>query len=94
MLIHSIIKANDSLTSKYLNTIAKKHDDARTLYQELIKQGFVQPHYALYSNIVQDAISNKAKAEYRAGYFSRNDYEDLKRKTDKFIAMVKEKLQL
>jgi len=94
MLIHSIIKANDSLTSKYLNTVAKKHDDARILYQELIKKGFVQPQYASYSNIVQDAISNKAKAEYRAGYFSKNDYEEFKRKTDKFIAMVKENLQV
>ena len=92
MLIHSIIKANDSLTSKYLNTVAKKHDDARILYQELIKKGFVQPQYASYSNIVQDAISNKAKAEYRAGYFSKNDYEEFKRKTDKFIVMVKETL--
>ena len=34
MLIHSIIKANDSLTLKFLNTTAKRHDDARRLCQE------------------------------------------------------------
>ena len=80
MLIHSIIKANDALTMKFLNTTAKRHDDARILFQELIKRKFIKAEYSSYKDIIQEAINNKAKAEYRAGYFSKNDFDDFLRK--------------
>ena len=90
MAIHSIIKANDALTYKFMNITAKRHDDARRLFEDLIKKNFVKSEYSNYKQIIQDAISNKAKAEYRAAFFSRNDFESMKRKADKFIKMVEE----
>ena len=88
MLIHSIIKANDSVTVKFLNTTARRHDEARKLFEELIKRNFIKAEYSNYKDIIQDAINNKAKAEYRASFFSKNDFEDMLRKAEKFLKMV------
>ena len=38
MLAHSIIKANDALTAKFLGVTAKRHDEARHLFEGLIKK--------------------------------------------------------
>lgn len=90
MAIHAIIKANDALTFKFMDITARRHDDARRLFEDLIKKNFVKAKYAGYSQIIQDAINNKAKAEYRIAFFSKNDFEDVKRKAEKFLKMVEE----
>lgn len=46
--------------------------------------------YANYSNIIQDAINEKAKAEYRGAFFSKSDFEEMERKAEKFIKMAGE----
>ncbi len=88
MAIHGIIKANDSLSMKFLNRTAKRHDEARMLFEQLVKENKISAQYATYKNIIQDAISNKAQAEYRVAYFSRSNAEELIRKAEKFIRMV------
>lgn len=88
MAIHTIIKANDSLCVKFFTKIAKHHDEARYLFEQLITGNKISPVYASYKNIIQDAISLKAKAEYRVAYFSKADAEIMIRKAEKFIAMV------
>ncbi|MBI2522898.1 HEPN domain-containing protein [Candidatus Woesearchaeota archaeon] len=90
MAIHSIIKANDALTFKFMNITAKRHDDARRLFEDLIKKNFVKAEYTNYKNIIQDAITNKAKAEYRGAFFSKNDFENMERKAEKFLNMAEE----
>ena len=90
MLIHAIIEANDSLTHKFLNVTARRHDDARRLFEDLIKKNLVKAKYSNYKQIIQDAINNKAKAEYRGAYFSKKDFEEIKREAEKFIRMVEE----
>jgi len=90
MAIHAIIKSNDALTFKFMNITAKRHEDARRLYEDLIKKNFVKSEYSNYKQIIQDAINEKAKAEYRGAFFSKNDFEEMKRKTEKFIKMVEE----
>ncbi len=87
MLIHSIIKANDALTFKFMNTTARRHDDARRLFEDLIKKDFIKSEYANYKQIIQDAITNKAKAEYRGAFFSKRDFDKMKRNAEKFIKM-------
>lgn len=88
MIIHAIIKANDALTFKYLNTTARRHDEARRLFEDLIKRNLIKPEYAKYNQIIQDAINDKAKSEYRVSSFSKNDFDDIKRKAKKFIKMA------
>ena len=90
MAIHAIIKANDALTFKFMNITAKRHDDARRLFEDIIKRNFVKAEYSNYKEIIQDAINNKAKAEYRGALFSKNDSDTMIRKADKFIKMVQE----
>ena len=88
MTIHAIIKANDALTYKYFSNVAKKHDDAPRLFDDVIKREPKLEPYANYKRYITEAITNKAKADYRASYFSKADYEGMKRNTEKFIKMV------
>ena len=90
MSIHSIIKANDALTFKFMNVMARRHDDARRLFEDLIKKNFIKSEYANYKQIIQDAINDKSKAEYRGTFFSKNDFEIMTRKAEKFIKMARE----
>jgi len=93
MAIHSILKANDALTMKFLGMTARRHDDARRLYEDLIKKNYIKAKYADYKQVIQDAINNKAKAEYRGAFFSKNDFESMKRDADKFLKMAEEVLK-
>ena len=90
MVIHAIIKANDALTIKFMNITAKRHDDARRLFEDLLKKNFIKSEYSNYRQTIQEAINNKAKAEYRGVFFSKNDFETLYRKAEKFLKMVEE----
>ena len=90
MAIHSILKANDALTLKFLGMTARRHDDARRLYEDLIKKNFVRAIYSGYKQIIQEAISSKAKAEYRGAFFSKSDFESMKRDAEKFLKMAGE----
>ena len=90
MVVHAVIKANDALTVKFMQKTARRHDEARMLFEELIKKGAIKPEYSKHKQTIQDAISQKARAEYRISYFSKKDYEDLRRNADKFIKMVSE----
>lgn len=88
MLVHSVIKTNDALTYKFFKTTAHRHDDARRLFEDIIHKNLIKQEYALYAQTIQDAINAKAHAEYRGSYFSKNDFEDLRRKAEKFIGLV------
>ena len=89
MAVHAIIKANDALTFKFLNVTARRHDDARRLFEDLIKKNVMKSEFAEYKHIIQEAITNKAKAEYRGTFFGKQDFEGFRRKAEKFIKMVK-----
>ncbi len=88
MCIHAIIKANDALTIKFLNVTAKRHDDARRLFEELIKRNVIKSEHAPYKQIIQEAINHKSDAEYKGSFFSKNDFERISDKAEKFIKMV------
>lgn len=88
MAIHAIIKANDALTVKFFDKIARHHDEAKSLFGELVTKNKIDSLYASYKNIIQEAISQKAKAEYRVAYFSKADAESMIRKAEKFVKMV------
>lgn len=88
MTIHAIIKANDSLTLKFMNITARRHDDARRLFEDLINKNFVKAEYSNYKQTIQEAINNKSEAEYKGTYFSKADFEDMERKAEKFLKMV------
>ena len=88
MLVHAILKANDALTTKFLQKTARKHDEARKFFNEMIEEKRLEAQYAHYDQVIQDAIRNKSKAEYKVSFFSKNSYEDFARKAEKFVEMV------
>lgn len=88
MAVHAILKANDALTYKFLTATAKRHDDAPRLFEDLIKKNLIKAEYANYRSILHEAIGNKAKAEYRGSYFSKNDFDSMRRNAEKFIKMA------
>ena len=92
MLVHAIIKANDALVYKFINMTPRRHDDARKLFEDLKRKSLIKPEHTLFDQVIQEAINNKAKAEYRIAFFSKSDYENLERKTVKFIRMAEEYL--
>ena len=60
----------------------------RILFEELYKKNLIKSEYSNSKQIIQNAINSKAKAEYRAAYFSRADFEMLQRKAEKFIQIA------
>lgn len=88
MLVHAILKANDALTTKFLKKTAKKHDDAKDLFDDMIKNKDINAQYASYKSTIQEAINNKSKAEYKVSFFSKKSYTDFERKAEKFLQMV------
>ena len=90
MLVHSVIKANDALTFKFLNTTARRHDDARRLFEDLVRRNYIKSEFSSYKDIIQEAINNKSNAEYRVIFFSKNDFESFKRKAEKFLRMTEQ----
>jgi len=50
----------------------------------------IKAEYASYNLILQDVISAKAKADYRGGFFSKKEFEEMKRKAEKFMKMAQE----
>lgn len=90
MAVHAIIKANDALTFKFMNVTARRHDDARRLFEDMVKKHFVKANHANYKHIIQEAINNKAKAEYRGGFFSKKDFQEMLKKAERFVRMAEE----
>ncbi len=89
MAVHAILKANDALTLRFLSTTARRHDDARRLFEEMVRAHHIRPAYADSSNLIQDAINDKARAEYRGGVFSKRDSDRLLAKAERFLAMAR-----
>lgn len=66
MCVHAIIRANDSLTIKYLKKKAFRHDEAPELFSILIKEGIISPNMAyLKKEILIPAVSIKSGVDYR-----------------------------
>lgn len=90
MLIHGIIKANDALAYKFYRKTPKKHDEARKLFETLIREKHIKESHAVYSNTIQEAINIKARVEYKGNYVSSNDFEIMSKKAERFIKMCEE----
>ena len=93
MLVRTILKANDALTAKFLQKTARKHDEAIKFFDEIIKEKHIEAEYAHYNQTIQEAISNKSKAEYKVSFFSKNSYTDLERKAEKFLEMAEKHIK-
>ena len=89
-LHRAIIKSNDALTYKFLNQTARRHDEARKLFEEIIHINFIKSEYSRYKETIQTTINQKAKAEYRGAFFSKTEAEEMNRKAERFLKAVEE----
>lgn len=92
--IHSIIRANDALTIKFLGKRALRHDDAPKLFLELVRENKIQAQYAnLRKSVLFPAIQLKSKADYKGIITSKRDATNWISKAERFLRSVKECLK-
>ena len=87
--IHSLIRANDALTLKYLRRRAARHEQAITLFQELIRQNKIPPEESKVGDILVKAIYEKSDYDYRGEYASKADAEKWIYEAKKFLVMAR-----
>lgn len=93
MTIHSIIKANDALTIKFLKKRARKHDEAMSLFLQLIRENKIPSKFSNLRNMLTESIQLKSKADYKGVEMSKSDAEKWVRKAEKFLNSAKESLK-
>ncbi|MDI6708896.1 MAG: HEPN domain-containing protein [Candidatus Thermoplasmatota archaeon] len=87
--IHSIIKANDALTIKYLGETAHRHDDAPELFQKLIVRNKIPSEEASYREIIMRAAREKSKFNYKGTPASKANAKVWLNDAGKFLKMTK-----
>lgn len=88
MAIHAAIKASDSLTTRFLGRVAKRHEDVPALFLELVRRNYLPSEEARHRDTLAEAIREKSAADYNAEFFSKQDAEGMIRKVEKFIEMA------
>lgn len=92
--IHSIIKANDALTMKFLSKRAIKHQEAAELFLRLVRENKIPSRFSdLRKSILEPAIQTKSKADYKGLRASKTDAEKWTRLAERFFNMAVESLQ-
>ena len=91
MTIHSIIKANDALTVKFMNKRAIRHDEAPELFRQLVQFNKIPAKFSeLRLSVLAPAIQTKSKADYKGFEASKSDAERWIRNANKFLSAVKD----
>lgn len=91
---HSIIRANDALTLRFLKRRAMRHDDAVRLFRDLVGLNKIPSKFAdMGSTIIIPAVQTKSKADYKGIEVSKAEAERWLRRAQKFIECVKECLK-
>jgi len=72
MCVHSIIRANDALTNRYLFETARSHEDAPRLFLKLIENAKIDRKYKnLALEIIAPAIRIKSLVDYRGAIITQ-----------------------
>jgi len=87
--IHSIIRANDALSTRFLNRHALRHDQAPKLFLELIQSNKIPSEYAPLRSIVTDAVQLKSHVDYRGKEMSKKEAIEWLRNAEKFLKRAK-----
>lgn len=88
--IHSIIRANDALTLKFISKRAVRHDDAQRLFLDLVRLNKIPSKFADLKRIIISAVQTKSKADYKGIEVSRKEAERWIRNAEKFLSGSKE----
>lgn len=92
--IHSIIRANDALTSQLLNKRTLRHDDAPQLFLELIRLNKIPAKFAgLRTTVIAPAVQLKSKVDYKGLWSSKAEAERWIKNAEVFLYCVKQCLE-
>ncbi len=90
--IHSIIRANDALSLKFLNQRAKQHSDAAVLFLELIKRNKIKSSEAKFRDILIKTAREKSSIEYYGEAITSAEASKWLENTENFLKMTREYL--
>ena len=89
MCVHSIIRANDALTNRFLFETAKAHEDAPRLFLKLIENGKIDKNYKnLAHEIIAPAIRVKSLVDYRGATITQPTAREWVENAKKFFGVV------
>ncbi len=88
--IHSIIRAHDALSLKFLGHKPTRHDDVAIVFAKLIRDGKLPSTAENFKSLIANAMRDKSGADYGKSSFSLEDAEEYVEQTEHFIAMAKD----
>jgi uncharacterized protein (UPF0332 family) len=93
--IHSIIRANDALTIKFLGKRAIRHEDCPRMFLDMVTGNKIPPQYAnLRKDILLPSVQTKSQADYKGASFSKKEALSWIGKAERFLKASKECLNL
>ena len=88
LAIHAIIRANDALTLKFMNTKGTRHDSMPHMFEKLIREGKVRREESRFVRLLERAMSDKSSADYGKGTFRYEDAKKYVGYAEDFVSMV------
>ena len=90
LCIHSMIKANDALTLRFLGRRSTRHEDASKLFGDLVRSNKVAPPHTKLRALLSEAVSEKSEYDYKGREVSRTSAVRWVRDAERFLAAVRE----
>jgi len=90
MSIHSMIRANDALTMRFLKRRSTRHEDAGMLFGEIMKQRKINPKYARLRKVLARSIPQKSFYDYKGAKVGKEEAVRWVREAERFISTVEE----
>jgi hypothetical protein len=87
--IHSMIKANDALTMRFLRKRSTRHEDAPKLFRDLVAQNKIPSERAGLRDLLSDAVADKPDFDYKGEAESQSGAERRIRLARQFLDAVR-----
>lgn len=89
LAIHAVIRANDALTLKFLNTKTTRHDDAPLLFVKMIKGKHISDADIRFKELLASVVRDKSGADYGKQEFSYEEAKEYVEKAEEFVSVIK-----
>jgi len=88
--IHALIRANDALTTKYLDKRSTRHEEAVVLFGDLIKRNKIDPKFSDLRKLLSKAAAGKSDFDYKGVDVSQATAARWLREVEQFLKAVHE----
>jgi uncharacterized protein (UPF0332 family) len=88
--VHSIIRANDAMTLRFLGKRAIRHEDSPRMFLDMVTGNKIPPQYAsLRKDILLPSVQIKSQADYKGVSFSGKEALSWIGKAERFLKASK-----